>query len=76
MSHTLEVVSVKKENVQADNTDQLVVTLDIKDGEKTVETRKLGFPYDISKEDLNKELTKFLENYDNEISQAEASKDH
>lgn len=73
--HTYEIVDVTKETVQADNSRLLVVKMNILDEKgNAVESRKLGFPLDIEKEELEKELQKACDTYASDLLVAEKVK--
>jgi hypothetical protein len=68
---SVKVSNIQKLDVQADNSTILDVALQVYDGDKLLETRKLGFPLGTTVEDLKAEVDKFRANYNNERAQAE-----
>lgn len=72
---TLRVLGIQKLDVQADNSTVLDVLVELYDNEDAIEQRRLSFPLDTSHEALQEELSKFLETYNLDREQAEASKE-
>lgn len=73
--YTYEVVSATKDTVQSDNSRLLVVKINILDEKgDTVDSRKLGFPLDIEKQELEKELQKTCDTYASDFLVAEKVK--
>jgi hypothetical protein len=68
------IVSVTKDYSQADNANFLKVDIEIADGDETV-TRSLGFPFDTSAEDIEKEVAKYEATYFSDKELGEASKE-
>lgn len=69
--YSLQVTVMTKESSQVDNTDYICVSFDIIDAAgAVVESKKHSFPLDITDADLQAELKKVLETYNEDKEQA------
>lgn len=69
--YQLKVLSVEKNACLT----SIVVTTKIVLGKKAVDIRKLEFPIEINKEDLELELKKYIDTYNSDAELAKVSKD-
>jgi hypothetical protein len=72
--YSLTIKSVTKATLQEDNSQFLDVELDITEDGDLVDTKRLGFPIDMSSEDIEAECEKYLETFVSDLQNAERSK--
>lgn len=72
---TAKNINISKDEVIATGELFLSVTADIYEGEKLMEVKKYGFPFNTSPEDIKNEIKKSLSTLRSEIDQREKNKE-